>query len=366
MTAVRWSGGTLTNDRVSLGESDADARWIGIRRHQALLLTLGVAVIAEGVMSSRVRVVAIAAGLALALCSLPASDGRTVGEQGVVALRYAVRTHWQSFTVRELGDDVVLWFNGEVAFRGYELLHRGRLDLSGRDLTIAEALAEFADAASAARRGQHFSAHVVHAKTGVSTLLALPVDAPAPEGWSADNTFALEMMTGSKDAKSAVIFERPSYVRTSQHLVRLYRVRDYSFASQRRSLLEQLLRSPTAVDVALHVDIVGGVAAQRLASRAVHRMGSDSETSRSAGFRRTARSSRNFQRLAQREQLVASGRALVRLAVFVVVCAEDLEQLQRRGEQIWRHAHDAGLRLDRGRGLQASWYRSHLPGGPGW
>jgi hypothetical protein len=33
---------------------------------------------------------------------------------------------------------------------------------------------------------------------------------------------------------------------------------------------------------------------------------------------------------------------------------------------VWRHAHDTGLRLDRGRGLQAAWYRAHLPGGLGW
>jgi hypothetical protein len=70
--------------------------------------------------------------------------------------------------------------------------------------------------------------------------------------------------------------------------------------------------------------------------------------------------------MAQRERYVASGRALLRVAVYVLVRADSLDELQRRGDQVWRHAHDAGLRLDRGRGLQAAWYRSSLPGGPGW
>ena len=66
------------------------------------------------------------------------------------------------------------------------------------------------------------------------------------------------------------------------------------------------------------------------------------------------------------ERNVAGGRALLRVAVYVLVRADSLDELDRRGTQVWRHAHDAGLRLDRGRGLQADWYRSQLPGGPGW
>ena len=41
----------------------------------------------------------------------------------------------------------------------------------------------------------------------------------------------------------------------------------------------------------MHVDVVGGVRAHRLAARAVHRVGSDDVTSQAAGFRRTAQSS---------------------------------------------------------------------------
>ena len=66
--------------------------------------------------------------------AVPADDGLTVGEQCAVAARYLARAHWRAYNVRELGDVVVLWLEGEVAFRVYELSHRGRLDLSGRDV----------------------------------------------------------------------------------------------------------------------------------------------------------------------------------------------------------------------------------------
>jgi hypothetical protein len=56
----------------------------------------------------------------------------------------------------------------------------------------------------------------------------------------------------------------------------------------------------------------------------------------------------------------------VRLAVFVVVSAESLEDLQQCSTIIWRRAHDGGLRLERGRGNQYEWFRAQLPGGPGW
>ncbi len=356
----------MTSETLGLGESDVDARWIGIRRHQALLLIASIALIGEGVITPRVRVGAIAAGVTLLLCVLPTGEGRTVGEQVVIAARFVARPHWRTFIARELGEDVVLWCGGEVAFRAYELEHRGRLDLSGRDLVIARSLAELADNASASRDGQHFSMHVTRRGVSSSTLLALPVDASAPDGWTPRNDRALEILLGSSGDASVHVLERLTYVRSGREVARIYRVRDFSFVAQGRSLLEQLLRSPDHLDVVLHVDVVSGATAQRLASRAVHRVGSDEETSRSAGFRRTARSSRNFERMAQRERYVAGGRALLRVAVYVLVRADNVGELQKRGNQVWRHAHDAGLRLDRGRGLQAAWYRSSLPGGPGW
>ena len=73
------------------------------------------------------------------------------------------------------------------------------------------------------------------------------------------------------------------------------RFRELARCSSRR------LRSSVPFDLAVHFDVVAGAKAQRLAARAVHRVRSDDVTSSAAGFRRTARSSRNYERLAQRE-----------------------------------------------------------------
>jgi hypothetical protein len=70
--------------------------------------------------------------------------------------------------------------------------------------------------------------------------------------------------------------------------------------------------------------------------------------------------------MVQREALVANGRSLIRVAVFVVVRATSLEMLHQRSLEVWRHAHDTGLRLERGRGAQARWYAAQLPGGASW
>src|ERR1019366_2431584 len=131
---VRSSGGTLTSELVGLGDSDANNRWIGIRRHQAVLSVVGVGLLSEWLFSSSAPASEVIVALAILTSAAPTYDGLTVGEQLVVALRYFVRSHWSVISALEFGDDIALWANRDVAFRGYELIHRGRLDLSGRDL----------------------------------------------------------------------------------------------------------------------------------------------------------------------------------------------------------------------------------------
>lgn len=353
------------SERITLGEADADPRWLGVRRHRALLVAGGAALSCDWVMSAHRPVIELVAGVLLMAGALPVGDGATLGESALVAARYAARSHWFEYAARELGEDVVLWSRGEVALRGYELVHRGRLDLSGRDVSLAEDLAALADAASAARSRQHFSQHVLGRDGGAATLLALPGEVPAPEGWRLNASLTREAI-GVGEGTTARLLERFTYLRTPHGLARVYRVRDFSSVPQARGLLEATLRAPVVFDLALHVEVVEGARAQRLAARAVHRVHSDDVTSSAAGFRRTARSSRNYQRLAQREALVASGRSLVRVAVFLVVRAPSYAELERRSALVWRSAHDAGLRLERGRARQLAWYLAQLPGGALW
>ncbi len=354
----------MTNEHVALGPADADAAWMGIRRHQAVLTLIGLALVGDGVMNHR-ALVEVLVGTAVAGCGAPAGGGRSVGEWGAVCLRFLFRRRWCAFNVREFGDDVVVWAGDEVALRGYRLTHQGRLDLSGRDVQLAESFAALVDAASAARGPRHLSQHVRHDRRGATTLLALPADLSPPEGWRLDNQLTRDVLGAAGDS-SPHYLERWSYVRTSDELVRVFRIRDFTAVPPSRGLLEQLLRARPLVDVALHVEVVSGARASRVAGRAVHKVDSDDASARSVGFRRSAQSARSIERLIQREVLVAHGRSLVRLAVFVVVRAASLEALHERSRAIWRHAHDAGLRLERGRGEQARWYAAQLPGGVNW
>jgi len=346
---------------VALGPADADTAWMGVRRHQALLALLGVVLVGDGVMN-RGPLVEVLLGAIVLGGAVPATEGRTVGEYGAVVLRFLTRRHWRESTIREFGLDVMLWSKGEVTFRGYRLRHLGRLDLSGRDVALTESLAALVDAASAARGPRHLSQHVHHRGNGGATLLALPADLSPPDGWVLDNELALEVLGAVADGNVRYL-ERFSYVRTPASLARVYRVRDFSAVPHSRPLLEQLLRAPSSADVSLHLDVVSGNTASRQAARAVHRVDSDDVSARAVGFRRSARSARSIERLSEREILVAQGRALIRVTVFVVVRAESLEALHDHSVAIWRHAHDAGLRLERGRGVQARWFHAQLPGG---
>ena len=361
----QWSGGTLTSDSLGLGDSDAETRWIGVRRHQAVLVVVGLGLVSAWLLRSSAPRGELLAGLALLAGAVPTRDGQTVGEVLVVVTRFLGRSRWHDVYVHAFVDDLMLSAPDVVTFCAYELDHRGRLDLSGRDIDLAETLAALVDATSASGEDHHLSQHVMRRGGATSTMLVVPLETPAPDGWRRQNSLALTSIRVNDDS-SLRLYERYSYLRTPDQLLRVFRVRDFSSVPESKPLLEQLLRSPVALDVSVHVNVIAGAKAHRLAARAVHRVRSDDVTSSAAGFRRSARFVRSFERLAQREVLVASGRALVRIGVFVVVGAVSLEELEHRSAAIWRRAHDGGLRLERGRARQYEWYRSQLPGGPGW
>jgi hypothetical protein len=350
---------------VALGPADAEARWIGIRRHQAFLAIAGFALAGVGLLARHPSALEIALGLLLLALAIPMGGGPTVGEFVATALRYLTRSRWNSFAIREFNGDVLLFAPHDVAFRIYELDHRGRLDLSGRNVALAESLIALVDAASAASEDHHVSQHVTRRGALATTMLTLPPSTPPPDGWRHCNSLvgrSVHLVDGS----SLEFYERFTYLRADAELIRIFRVTDFSSVPESKSLLEHVLRTPIDVDVSVHVDVVAGAKAQRMAARAVHQMRSDDVTASAAGFRRTARASRGFERLAQREVLVANGRALVRLGVFIVVSASSLEQLHHDSAVLWRSAHDGGLRLERGWGRQLEWFRAQLPGGPGW
>lgn len=356
----------MMSEHIELGESDADARWIGIRRHQAVLVIVGLGLVGDWIVRTGSVAVELALGVAALVGAARAYDGLTVGELLAIAVRYRCRSPWHTVAMVSREGSWDLHARGNVEIRGYELEHRGRLDLSGADLVGADRLCEMANGLAMAGQSSHVSVHVHATVDGARTLLTLPSGAAVCEGWR-ESAELVEQFVGLESHEHALdILERWSYLRTRRELLRVIRVREFAGAPSGHALLEQLQTNAAGVGVALHFDVVSAVKAHRVAARAVHRLGSDGAASRAAGFRRTAKSALSLDRSAQREELVASGHALLRVATYVSVRATSLDELRLRTTRVLRAAERSGLRVERGAGRQSSWFCHQLPGGPGW
>jgi hypothetical protein len=351
------------SEPLGLGVSDGENRWIGVQRHQAVLAICGLGLVGEWITQSRGPLIELVIGAALLTCAAPTAHGLTVAERVRIGADYVARSRWTPIRVTRASGTLSLNARGASSTRGFELQHRGRLDLSGRDHQNAVALTDFADALATSDETRHFSLHVRSSPNGVATLLYVPRDVSAPSGWSENRDLAY---AGAGGVGDVTLLERWSYVRDARQVLRVLRIRDFSAVPDGHALLDRLQFASSSIDVAVHVDVVGGARAHRLAARAVHRMGSDVVTSQAAGFRRTAQSTRTLERLRQRESLVVDGTALMRIAVFVVVRASSLAQLRRDVRDVTRCAVESGLRCEPGLGRQSPWYCAQLPGAPGW
>lgn len=344
---------------VPLGPSDAETRWIGVRAHRALLVVAGLVALGESLAVPAHLAVALV-GVALALGAVPVGRDLSAAEALAVAVAYALRPRLFTVGVLELGDEALVWSSGSVAVRAAERVHRGRLDLAGRDVDDARALAAAVDAASAA--GESRVSLTVLAAGERPTVLGSTAALSPPEGWRPGPGLA-SVAAGLGPSTELALLERPGHVRSAHGVRRVYRVRDFSAVAPGAALLERILREDGVADVVVRLEVVAADRAGRLAARAAHRVGSDDAAGRALGFRRSARAQRHMARLAQREREVAGGAALVRCAVYLVVAADDLDALLERAGTLWRRAHEAGLRLDAGWGRQADWLKAALPGG---
>jgi hypothetical protein len=354
------------SERVGLGVADGDSRWVGVRRHQAVLIITGLGLSGEWLIRPRSTFAELLLGVLLLLGATPVGDGLTVAEFSIVVLRYLGRSRWSRVSVEAQPNAVQLEARGRVNVRGFELRHRGRLDLCGLDVQGARDLAAVANALATNQGSAHVSVHVRSSANGAATLLTLSDGASPPDGWSENAELILDVVGLAPTKSSMWLLERWRYLRSTDEVIRVLRVGDFTAAAEGRALLEGLQQSRAGVTVGLHFEVVARTRAQRIAERAVHRVGSDGAISRAAGFRRTSRAERSLERLSQREVLVASGRALLRLAVYVTVRASSVDQLREGARELTRRAREAGVRCEGGFGRQAIWYCHQLPGGPGW
>jgi hypothetical protein len=356
----------LTSDVVGLGESDANARWAGIRRHQAVLIILGLGLIGDWMIEPNARIMEFALGLVALCAAAPVYDGLTVSELASVCLRYVMRRRWFLITTQTNGTELKVTAHGNVAVQGFELLHRGRLDLSGTDLELAARLVDQIKGMATTNETSHVSVHVRSLPQTASTLMTLRVSSPPPEGWSENGELLREFVGLAVGADDVGVLERWNYLRTETEVLRVLRVSDFSGASTQRALLEKLQQSSRHPEIALHLEVLPSSKAHRVASRAVHQLSSDTAATSAVGFRRSARSKRSLRRLSEREELVANAEALLRVGVFVTVRATSRASLREATADVVRCAEDSGLRLHNGAGRQILWYCFQLPGGPGW
>ena len=347
------------SERVRLGDADAPARLLGLDRLQLGLLGLGTGVLTDALLRTHI-VLEVGLGVAVLAAALPTGERHSVAGRVGLALAFVMRAHVVS-VVLERGDPPVVHSVTSAPARGYALLHRGRLDLSGADLELARGFAQTLDALATSPGGGHASLHVWREGVDVATLLCLG-EGHAPEGWRRDDDL-LARVVGVGLADHLWLLERLTYVRTTDGVCRVLRVRDYSAAAT--PLLAGLQRRG-ATTLSLHADVIEDARARRRVERLSHAAASNGAAAGALGFRETSRARRRLARTLEREARVAEGRALVRLAVYVTVRAARLEELDAAVAAVVRTARECGLVLDRGAGCQARWYSQSLPGGLGW
>ncbi|MHB1209973.1 MAG: hypothetical protein ACYC1I_09755 [Acidimicrobiales bacterium] len=353
------------SEAVGLGRSDALDTWLGLARHQVALVVVGSIVCGDWLVRARSSPFELAVGVVLAGASLRCIRGLTIAEFAKVMVLYCLRSRWQRVVSSREDEVVELVAGGVATFRGYELDHRGRLDLSGGDIVNAQRLSELVNGLAVGATMSHVSLHVRGGGSTARTFLTLARDATVCEGWTPSVTLVEEVVEKDVGPLSLVL-ERWSYLRVSGGIQRVIRVDDFQGATQERALLERLQEVMSYLDLALHVEVVGSSRAQRLSARAVHRVGSDAQVAHAAGFRRSARAALAAERLGQREELVANGHALLRLGVYITLHCASLRELRDASSELRRRATASGLRLDTGVGRQWLWLCFSLPGGPGW
>ncbi len=350
----------MTNDQLGLGASDLAPRWIGVRRHQAVLAVFGVAGIGDALLRTR-SVVEASAALALGAASFPLGSA-SVATAVTTGIAFVARRHWSRRTVVAVGDRVIVDGRDVAERTGFVLDHRGRLDLTGADHQAAADLADYVDALAADRSGHRLSVHVRREGTSALTYLVARADGASPRGWRRDDG-AVFAATSARRGTTWWL-ERWRYVRSDDGVACALRVQDFAVAAARGAALDGLQSLDGSTTLSVHLDVVGADRARRSAERAVHRHRSDRAATTAVGYRATARLDRADERVRRREVDVAAGRALVRLGVYLTVRAPSWPALRASRDAAVRRAADAGLRVEYGAGRQARWVVDQACGPP--
>lgn len=337
----------------ALAQSDATERWASLQRHQIAGLVVAVGATATWLLASSSAVLLLVAVVAAGV-AIPMGQGDTIGTKVVTSVQFVVRSKWTTLVVR---DGAIAaseqWWAGELE-------HRGRLDLSGRDAIIMNQVSELLSAMAATPTGGHLTIQVVIDDSATRTLLT-GTSGALPVGWRpVAKSAPLAVTTGTREVR-----EQWSSVSTVDGSFATLRVTAFA-PNTVGALLEPLQRVVMASIVSVHLAVVPSARALRITGRAVHRTGVDAAAAGAMGFRRSARSDHQFERLHRREILVAQGAPLVQLAVYLTICGHAPSAVNQAVRATVRQLRDAGIVVSRGHGRQAQYFRWSLPGGASW
>jgi hypothetical protein len=354
---------TSSDTGSTFADSDAEVRWYGLARHRLLLLLGALGVSLAALVTHGERWWEWCVALALALLAAPGTAGRSCYELVAIEIRFWLRRRvtWSVVTVTPKG--LVLTSRHECRAEVYELSHRGRLDLSGHDTGLAARLTQLVEAIAEGGVGAHVALHV-ESREGAPPTTTLSTTSPiaaAPEWRRAGDGGVPRTLRVGRNA----LLERRDHLRTRDGVLRTLRVGRFA-PGRETSGLAVLGEHADWLTLSVHVAVVPTARARRLTARAVHRVGSDAQVTRSAGFRWSARREWELDALRQREQAVAAGAALCQWALYLVVRASSLEELRARVDDVMAVSRATGLRLDVGSARQREYFEFQLPGGPGW
>ena len=347
-------------DAWGLGASDADARWVGVRRHQVVLALVTMACVGGLLFApgASVGFIGVGAGAALALVPLPSGD--TMATLFATGTRFGTRSRWSTLRYSLDGDIVTLRHRSAVSTTPVVLDHVGRLDLSGRDHDVVATMKECAQTLAATSSGGHVALIIEVAESETTTYLCAK-DPPSTAGWRLGS--AAPMRARSSEVR--VVRERWRHLATVEGYAMTVRLRGFTPWTDRSPLAPMQLAG-VPLTLALHCQVVPHLRAIRMTGRAVHRYSSDATAVSALGFRRSARSDMDLARVRAREERVASGHALMQVAVYVVIEAATVSQLRSHWDVVRGVCRENGLDVATGVGRQAQWFRWAQPGGLEW
>lgn len=350
---------------MALGETDAWPRWWGVTRHRLALAVAALGLGADALLRPGSRWWEWLLVGVMAAAASPGPASTSCGQWCVIEVRFLLRRRVRWVALETDGDVLRVDVRGSQRVWCYEFTHRGRLDLSGRDVVLASRLSRMVESFAAGGDRAHVALHVdTGERSGgaTRTSLSVSVGAPVPSEWRRNSEVGVPC---SLSIGRTAVIERRHYVRTPRCVVRTLRVAAFA-AGRAGTALETLDECGSGLSISLHAGVVPSTRARRLTARAVHRARTDAEFARGAGFRWSARDQKGLDALCGREDLVAQGAALCQWALYVVVSADTVGELRRRVNETRDVARAVGLRLDLGVGVQGEWFTFQLPGGPGW